>query len=156
MRYHKITPVDIANGPGCRETLWVAGCEHHCPNCHNPETWDKNGGVPFTDVVLQCLLDQLAPFYIRGLTISGGDPLAPYNRNVVEWIVTHVTKAFPQKDIWIYTGYTWEEIKDLPFLNMVDVIVDGEFIEAEKDIRLVFKGSKNQRVIDVKKSLAAG
>ena len=153
MNYIKITKVDIANGPGCRTVLWVSGCNHECKGCHNPQTWDCNAGKEFNDNTMQELLDSLEPDYIAGLTFSGGDPLHPNNRDAVMKIAEKVRQQYPQKSIWLWTGFLWEEIKNIYGLNNIDVIVDGPYIEAQRNISLPYSGSMNQRVLDVKKSL---
>ena len=155
MNYAKITTADIANGIGVRVTLWTQGCGHHCPGCQNPTTWDPASGTPFVEETMQELLDLLRPDYIRGLTFSGGDPLFIQNRLIVGYICERVRKEFGDtKDIWMWTGYTWDDIKNWGHLHYIDVLVDGPYIEAERDVSLPWAGSKNQRVIDVKKSLA--
>lgn len=157
MNYIKITTADIANGEGVRCTLWTTGCSHHCPGCQNPTTWDPKEGIPFIEETMQKLLDELRPDYIRGLTFSGGDPLFIQNRLIVGYICERVREEFGNtKDIWMWTGYEWDDIKDWDHLHYVDVLVDGPYIEAERDISLPWAGSKNQRVIDVKKSLERG
>lgn len=157
MNYAKITTADIANGIGVRVTLFVQGCAHHCPGCQNHTTWDPKKGTPFIEETMQELLDELRPDYIRGLTFSGGDPLFIQNRLIVGYICERVRKEFGDtKDIWMWTGYTWDDIKDWDHLQYVDVLVDGPYIEAERDISLPWAGSRNQRVIDVKQSLEKG
>lgn len=157
MNYIKITTADIANGEGVRCTLWTTGCSHHCPGCQNPTTWDSKEGIPFIEETMQELLDELRPNYIRGLTFSGGDPLFIQNRLIVGYICERVREEFGNtKDIWMWTGYEWDDIKDWDHLHYIDVLVDGPYIEAERDISLPWAGSKNQRVIDVKKSLERG
>ena len=156
MRYLKIENVDIGNGLDVGSVLWVSGCSHHCPQCHNPQTWDKNAGEEFTEEVLDNLLDKLKRPYIKRLTLSGGDPLFLGNRDEITNIVRKVKKNFPNIKIWCYTGYLWEEVKDLPCMDYIDVLVDGEFKIDLKDITLPFCGSSNQRVIDVQKSLKMG
>ncbi len=154
MNYIKITTPDIANGIGCRVTIFVSGCSHHCPSCQNPQTWDAAAGNPFIEDTMQELLDLLRPDYIQGLTLSGGDPLFIQNRLIVGYICERVRKEFGDtKDIWMWTGYEWDQIKDWDHLNYVDVLVDGPYIEAQRDISLPWAGSNNQRVIDVKRSL---
>lgn len=153
MNYIKITENDIANGPGVRVTLWVAGCDHQCEGCHNPQTWDKKAGMPFTTETKIKLLRLLSKGYIQGLTVSGGDPFFIANRDELISLLCLVRKTLPAKDIWVWTGYLWEEVKELSAMQYIDVLVDGPFIQEQKDITLVWKGSKNQRVIDVKKSL---
>ena len=156
MQYHNITKDDMLNGDGLRVVLWVAGCGHACPGCHNPITWDENGGLPFDEAAKEEIFTELAKDYVSGVTFSGGDPLYPANREQVGALAREVHARFPEKTIWLYTGFLWEDIKDLPFLKYVYVLVDGPFVEAEKDVTLHWKGSANQRVIDVKKSLAQG
>lgn len=158
MRYHNITKDDMRNGSGLRTVLWVAGCSHQCHNCHNPITWDPDGGIPFGPEAEAELLEAVGRDYMSGITFSGGDPLHPANREETGRLCREIRELFPQKNIWLYTGYCWEapEIQDLPWLSLVDVLVDGPFVEALKDPKLHWKGSSNQRVIDVPKSLAAG
>lgn len=156
MNYSAIKPVDIANGPGVRVSLFVSGCPHHCHGCFNAETWDYDHGEPFTSGTVFDILNLLMPVWIRGLSLLGGEPLAPKNITPVQGLVKNVKARFPDKTIWCYTGYLWEEVKDLPIMEYIDVLVDGRFIEAEKDISLRFRGSRNQRIIDVQKSLATG
>lgn len=156
MRYHNITKNDMLNGDGLRTVLWVAGCSHGCKNCHNPITWDICGGIPFDDAAKEELFEALKPDYISGITFSGGDPLHMQNRGEVGQLMEEIHEKFPNKTIWVYTGYSWEEVKDLPYLKYADVLVDGEFEEALKDTALHWKGSANQRVIDVKKTMETG
>ena len=146
----------MLNGEGLRAVLWVAGCGHACPGCHNPITWDACGGLPFDDAARDELFELLARDYIAGLTLSGGDPLFPANREDVTALCRTVRTRFPDKTIWLYTGYVWEEICGLPLLRDVDVVVDGPYIEAERDPLLEWRGSANQRVIDVQASLTQG
>lgn len=155
MRYHDITKDDMKNGEGLRVVLWVAGCGHACPGCHNPITWDADGGLLFDQEAEDELFEALAPEYIAGLTLSGGDPLFLKNRSDVAALCARVRQRLPDKTIWLYTGYAWEEIKDLPLLDNVDVVVDGRFIQAQADPLLHWRGSANQRVIDVKKTRAS-
>ncbi|MDE7399904.1 MAG: anaerobic ribonucleoside-triphosphate reductase activating protein [Oscillospiraceae bacterium] len=156
MRYHNITTDDMLNGDGLRTVLWVAGCTHSCEGCHNPITWDIDGGIPFDDAALQELFEKLKPDYISGLTLSGGDPLHPRNRDEVTGICAKCRKMFPDKTIWLYTGFTFEEILDLEIISLLDVIVDGPFVKAQFDPKLHWKGSANQRVIDVRETLNLG
>lgn len=156
MRYLKIENVDIGNGLDVGSVLWVSGCSHHCPQCHNPQTWDKNAGEEFTGEVLDNLLDKLKRPYIKRLTLSGGDPLFLGNRDEITNVVRKVKKNFPNIKIWCYTGYLWEEVKDLPCMDFIDVLVDGEFKVELRDITLPFCGSSNQRIINVKESLKKG
>lgn len=152
MNYHNITKEDMLNGEGLRVVLWVAGCEHHCKNCQNPITWDKNGGLPFDKAAEDELFEALDKPFIDGITFSGGDPLMVDNRSEVFRLIKKCRKLYPQKTIWLYTGYTWEQIKDLDGISDIDVIAEGEFVDKLKDNNLEWVGSSNQRVIDVKKS----
>lgn len=156
MRYHNITKDDMLNGDGLRAVLWLAGCEHACKGCHNPITWDINGGIEFDNTARNELFDLLEKDYIAGVTLSGGDPLHPANVNEVGLLVNEIKETFPEKTIWLYTGYQWDEIKMFPFIKNIDVLVDGEFIQELKDEKLHWKGSSNQNVIDVKKTLQEG
>jgi len=153
MHYHNITKDDMKNGDGLRVVLWVAGCGHHCEDCHNPITWDPNGGIEFDNAAERELLEILGRPYISGVTFSGGDPLFPGNREEIGRLVRLIDEKFPTKTKWLYTGYLWEEIQDLDFLDLLDVVVDGRFEKEKFDQTLHWKGSSNQRVIDVKKSL---
>ena len=154
MRYHNITKDDMLNGDGLRVVLWVAGCSHCCRDCHNPITWDPDGGLIFDNAAKNEIFEQLDKDYISGITISGGDPLHPANRLGVRELMAEIKDKYPSKTIWLYTGDTWEEILHYPVMKYVDVLVDGEFIAEEKDVKLMWKGSANQRVIDVQKTLA--
>ena len=159
MRFHKLKADDMLNGEGLRMVLFLSGCEHHCKNCHNPETWDCNSGIEFTDSHEAAIRLGLSVFdYHDGITLTGGDPLHPKNRNDVLKFVKHFKKCFQnRKTIWLYTGYLWEDIvKDeimYKVIKNVDVVVDGKFVEELADINYPYAGSTNQRVIDVKKSL---
>ncbi len=156
MRYHNITKDDMLNGDGLRTVLWVAGCSHGCKGCHNPITWDIEGGLLFDEPAKAELFAELEKDYVSGVTFSGGDPLHELNRSDVGKLVLEICEKYPDKSIWLYTGYNWEEIKDIPFIKNIDVLVDGEFIEALKDNTLKWKGSSNQRVIKAKESLQKG
>ena len=147
MNYHRIESTNLSNGLGWRVVLWVSGCEHHCKGCHNPETWDYNSGKFFGKKELHKLLDFMCSPHIKGLTISGGDPLAPQNRMDILEILKVVKGEFPYKDVWLYTGYTYEEVQDLEIMKYVDVVVDGKFEIENRDITLPFRGSSNQRII---------
>ena len=153
MQYHNITKDDMLNGDGLRVVLWVAGGGHACPGCHNPITWDENGGLPFDEAAKEEIFTELAKDYVSGVTFSGGDPLYPANREQVGALARDVHARFPEKTIWLYTGYRWEEISALPLMQYIDVLVDGKFIADLKDTKLHWKGSFNQRIIDVQKSL---
>ena len=156
MEYFKVSDLDTASELSSENVLWVSGCSHHCPQCHNPQTWDKNAGEEFTGEVLDNLLDKLKRPYIKRLTLSGGDPLFLGNRDEITNIVRKVKKNFPNIKIWCYTGYLWEEVKDLPCMDFIDVLVDGEFKVELRDITLPLCGSSNQRIINVKESLKKG
>ncbi len=153
MRYHNITKDDMRNGDGLRVVLWVAGCNHCCKECQNPITWDPDGGLLFDEAAKQEIFDQLDKDYISGITFSGGDPLHPANSLDVRNLMAEIKEKYPDKTIWLYTGDIWENIRDYPMLQYVDVLVDGEFQVESKDVKLLWKGSKNQRVIDVQQSL---
>lgn len=156
MRYHNITKDDMLNGEGLRVVLWLAGCEHACPGCQNPITWDVNGGIPFDEAAKQEIFDELEKPYISGITFSGGDPLHTKNRKETGELINEIKSRYPNKNIWVYTGYEWQDVKQLPFMENVDVLVDGRFVEALKDVQLPWKGSSNQKVIDVAQSLKLG
>ena len=157
MNYHNIKTDDMLNGDGLRVTCWVSGCNMGCFNCYNPQTWDFNSGIPFTDDTMQEILYDLSKPYIKGLTLSGGHPLDPHNAPKVLEIVKRVKMVFPNKDIWIYSGYEWENIIKnetlREILKYTDVLVDGAYVDELRDISLPFRGSSNQRIIDVPKSL---
>ncbi len=163
MNYGEIKRTDIANGLGVRVTLFVSGCTHHCRGCFQPETWDFHYGREYTGITEEEILSALDHTYIRGLTLLGGEPFEPENQAVLVRLLRRVRERFPQKDIWCYTGYTYET--DLlqggrarceateEMLSLIDVLVDGEFHEEEKNISLRFRGSENQRIIDLPKTL---
>lgn len=150
MRYLNILDCDIADGEGVRVALFVSGCPHHCKGCHNPQSWNPNNGKVFDQQAKEKLFNLAARDYIDGITLSGGDPLAPYNIADIRQLCLEFKQKFPNKTIWLYTGYTFDEIKALDFLKYVDVIVDGPFIEEQRDITLAFRGSSNQKIIKVK------
>ena len=156
MRYHNITKDDMLNGDGLRVVLWVSGCTHACPECHNPVTWDINGGLPFDEAAKKELFAELAKPYVSGVTLSGGDPLIPQNVDDVSALIDEIKEKFPQKTSWVYTGYEWKDVKDLPLMKNVDVLVDGPFVKALKDTKLYWRGSSNQRVIEAKRSIEEG
>lgn len=153
MHYHNITKDDMLNGEGLRVVLWVSGCSHHCKGCHNAQTWDAESGIPFDAAAEHEVFEILGRDYISGITFSGGDPLFPANRTEIERLARKVKLEYPDKNIWLYTGYRWEEISALPIMQWIDVLVDGKFMEDLKDSKLHWKGSFNQRIIDVQKSL---
>lgn len=153
MNYHNITKDDMLNGDGLRVVLWVSGCTHQCPECQNPITWDLAGGLPFDEDAENELFDALKPAYVSGITFSGGDPLHPFNQGEITRLAKKFKELEPEKTAWLYTGFSWENIKDLDIMKYIDVLVDGEFVADLKDNNLHWKGSANQRVIDVQKSL---
>ena len=142
MRYHNITKDDMLNGDGLRVVLWVAGCNHCCKGCQNPITWDPDGGLPFDDAAKQEIFEQLDKNYISGITFSGGDPLHPANRLDVRNLMAEIKEKYPDKTIWLYTGDSWEKIMHYPMMQYIDVLVDGEFVQEERDVKLLWKGSK--------------
>ena len=164
MNYGEIKKVDIANGTGVRVSMFVSGCTHHCKGCFNPETWNFNFGTEYTEQTEDELIEALSPGYIEGLSLLGGEPFEPENQKTLVKLLRRVKMELPEKNVWVYSGYLFEELTGkkesraftdttLEMLSMVDVLVDGEFIEELKDISLKFRGSSNQRIIDVQKSL---
>ena len=147
MNYAGIIYNDIANGPGVRVSLFVSGCRNHCPGCFNPQTWDFGYGEPFTKKTEKEIIKALRPSWIQGLSILGGDPMEPENQRALLPFFKRIRIMLPDKDVWLYTGYRLEDVSGSPLLPYVDVVVDGPFIEAEKDISLAFRGSRNQRII---------
>lgn len=156
MRYHNITKSDMLNGDGLRVVLWFAGCSHHCKNCQNPITWDPDGGLEFDEDAKQEIFEELDKDYISGITFSGGDPLYPGTREGLLALIREIKDRYPDKTMWLYTGYLWEDIRDLELVSYLDVVVDGRFVEELKDNNLPWKGSSNQRVIDVKETREIG
>ena len=163
MNYATIKNCDIANGPGVRVSLFVSGCTHRCPGCFNEVAWDFGFGEPFTQETIDYILQLLKPDYIQGLTLLGGEPFAPQNQEAVVGLLRQVKKAYPNKSIWAFSGYLFE--KDIlsgrigdtaEYLSYLDVLVDGPFIQAKKNLSLRFRGSENQRLIDVPASLRSG
>ena len=176
MNYLKIEHEDVCNGTGLRVVLWLSGCSHHCYNCQNPQTWNPDSGIPFDESAKQEIFNELSKDYISGITFSGGDPLYEYNLDEVLKLVKQIRNSYPDKTIWLYTGFEWNSLmskicqptfpdkdferiieihkKRKEIISNVDVLVDGEYIDEQKDLSLKFRGSKNQRVIDVKQSLA--
>ncbi len=153
MNYHNITKDDMLNGDGLRVVLWTAGCTHCCNGCQNPQTWDASGGIEFDEAAENELFEALSHDYISGITFSGGDPLHPFNRETVLRLAKKVKTQLPDKTVWLYTGFLWEEVKKAIDLTNIDVLVDGEFIKELNDNNLKWIGSSNQRIIDVQKSL---
>lgn len=166
MNYLEIKKYDIANGPGVRVSIFVSGCTHHCKGCFNPESWDFKAGKPFTEETIEELIESLKPDYIRGLTLLGGEPMEPANQQALLPLLKKVKETYPNKDIWAFSGYLFDkQIMDVmakkydftkEMIDYIDVLVDGEFHEEEKDLSIIFRGSRNQRIIDVKKSLKEG
>ena len=166
MNYANIKPRDIANGPGIRVSLFVSGCTHRCPGCFNAEAWDFTYGEPFDQAVIDRILSDLSPAFVKGLTLLGGEPFDPRNQSAVLDLLRQVKAAYPEKTIWAFTGYLFD--RDLlaghvgeptvcrEYLEHLDVLVDGPFVEAEKNLTLRFRGSANQRLIDVPASLKRG
>ena len=163
MNYATIKNCDIANGPGVRVSLFVSGCTHRCPGCFNEVAWDFDYGEPFTEEVMDSILEMLRPSYIRGLTLLGGEPFEPQNQSAVVQLLRKIKKEMPEKSIWAFSGYLFD--KDIlsgrlgdtsEYLSYLDVLVDGPFIEAKKNLSLRFRGSENQRLIEVPASLKAG
>lgn len=149
MRYHNITKDDMLNGDGLRVVLWVSGCRHRCKGCQNPVTWDENDGLVFDEEAKREIFEELSKDYIAGITFSGGDPLHEKNLYEITNLSREIKTTFPEKSIWLYTGADWEEVMEKEIFEYVDVCIDGEFIENKKDEKLLWKGSSNQRVIDV-------
>ena len=162
MNYATIKPIDVANGPGVRVSLFVSGCTHHCKGCSNSEAWDFNYGKPFEKQAEEEIFSALSPDYIEGFSLLGGEPFEPQNQETLLPFLRKLKDKFPNKSIWCYSGYSFEDIvagkvgdklTAMSMLSLIDILVDGEFIEEQKDLHLRFRGSANQRVIDVKKSL---
>lgn len=163
MNYATIKNCDIANGPGVRVSLFVSGCTHHCPGCFNEVAWDFDYGQPFTQQTIDSILDMLRPDYIRGLTLLGGEPFEPQNQGPVVELLRQVKQQLPEKSIWAFSGYLFDKdmlsgrLGDLgEYLSYLDVLVDGRFVESKKNLSLRFRGSENQRLIDVPASLRSG
>ena len=162
MYYGEIKNCDIANGPGVRVSLFVSGCTHHCKDCFNPEAWDFDYGEPFDEAVMEHILSLLAPDYIRGITYLGGEPFDPRNQPGLLALTRKIRAAFPEKSIWAFTGYVYgQTLPQLPevtdaLLAGLDVLVDGPFVAAKKNLSLRFRGSSNQRLIDIPKTLQTG
>lgn len=176
MNYLQITHEDVCNGEGLRVVLWLSGCSHHCYNCQNPQTWNPDNGIPFDESAKQEIFNELSKDYISGITFSGGDPLYEYNLDEVLKLVKQIRNSYPDKTIWLYTGFEWNSLmskicqptfpdkdferiieihkKRKEIISNVDVLVDGEYIDEQKDLTLKWRGSKNQNCIDVKQSLA--
>ncbi len=166
MNYADIKQYDVANGLGIRVSLFVSGCTHHCKNCFNKETWDFHFGNPFTEAEIEKILEYLKPSYVSGLSLLGGEPFEPENQPGLLPLVKKVKETYPEKNIWCYTGYLFDEdicgkmMDEVPetkeLLAYIDVLIDGPFIEERKNLKIRFRGSDNQRIIDVKKTMEAG
>ncbi len=156
MRYNKIRKMDISNGPGIRVSIFMQGCSFHCKDCFNNETWDFKAGKEFNDEVINKVLDLASLPHIVGLSILGGEPMHPNNREGTIKLAKAFKKRYPNKDIWVWSGYLFDELKDIEGLSYIDTLVDGRFVLEQANPTLKFRGSSNQRVIDVKKSLKAG
>ena len=166
MNYGEIKNCDIANGEGVRVSLFVSGCTNRCKGCFQPQTWDFNYGEPFTAQTAEKLLEMLAPDYINGLTLLGGDPFEPENQRVLLPFLRHMRQVLPHKTVWAFTGFTYEQLltdgahprceATDPMLTLIDVLVDGPYVEQLHDISLRFRGSSNQRLIDLNATRAAG
>lgn len=165
MYYGGIKDCDVANGPGVRVTLFVSGCTNHCVGCFQPQTWDFCYGEPFTGETEERLLRMLRPAYIRGLTVLGGEPFEPENQRALLPFLRRVRRELPEKDIWAFTGFTWETLMregshprceaTEEMLSLLDVLVDGPFVLSKRNLMLRFRGSENQRLLDVPKTIAA-
>lgn len=156
MNYIKIDTCNMNNGDGLRCVVWLSGCNHHCKNCFNPETWDENYGDEFGEIQQNIIYETLQQDWCSGITFTGGDPLFPKNIEQLLQLCKNIKKKFPKKTIWVYTGYSYDDVSLLDGFNNIDVLVDGEFVEELKSPLAKWVGSYNQRVIDVKKSLKSG
>ena len=152
MKYNTIRQMDISNGPGIRLAIFTQGCDHRCKGCFNSETWDFDGGKEFTEQTIELLIELAKPEHIAGISILGGEPLHPKNRDEVLRLVRKFKEKYPEKSVWLWTGYLWEDVAEYLIDSGVDVVVDGKFVEELKDFRLKYCGSTNQRVIDVWRS----
>ena len=165
MNYGAIKYCDIANGIGIRTVLFVSGCTHHCKGCFQPETWDFSYGQPYTEDTERAILDSLSPSYIHGLTLLGGEPMEPDNQRVLLPLLHRLKEEYPTKTVWCYSGYTYDELTGISrarcevtdeMLSLIDVLVDGEFVLEKKNISLRFRGSENQRIIDLLRTREEG
>lgn len=152
MNYHNIVHDDMLNGDGIRVTLFVSGCSLHCSFCQNPQTWDKDSGIVFDETAKKEIFAELEKSYISGITLTGGHPLEHYNIEECTKLCREIKQKFPQKTIWLYTGFDYDNVKDLPIMQYIDVLIDGDFKQELKDVSLKWRGSSNQRVIDIKRS----
>ena len=157
MRYNKIRKMDISNGPGVRVSIFMQGCAFHCKNCFNPETWDFKQGKEFTDETVNRVLELADKEYIEGLSILGGEPMHPTNIEGTTRLAKKFKEKFPDKTIWVWSGFLFDrDLKDKEVLKYIDVLIDGQYVDEKHDFRLKWRGSSNQRVIDVKESLKQG
>ncbi len=157
MHFNKVRKMDIANGPGVRVSVFMQGCEFHCKNCFNPETWNFDGGKDFTDEVIDKILDLCEPDFIEGLSILGGEPLHPKNIDGTTKLARAFKERFPKKTLWVWSGFLFDKnLQGKEVLNYIDVLVDGQYVDEKHNPTLKWRGSENQRVIDVQKSLKAG
>lgn len=166
MNYATVKTHDVANGEGVRVSLFVSGCTHHCKGCFNAEAWDFDYGEAYDEAIEQKVIDALAPSYISGLSLLGGEPFEPQNQPSLLKLLRRFRNEYPEKNVWCYTGYSFEndilagnlgdEAITIEMISLIDILVDGEFVEDLKDLHLRFRGSSNQRIIDVKKSLKCG
>ncbi len=166
MHYGEIKNCDIANGEGVRVSLFVSGCTNRCEHCFQPQTWDFCYGQPFTKEVEDSIIEMLKPDYVDGLTLLGGEPFEPQNQEALLPFVKRVRESYPKKNIWAFSGFTYEELttfgthphcgSTLPLLSLIDVLVDGRYMEAKKDITLRFRGSSNQRIINLPATMKTG
>lgn len=156
MRYHDISHDNMNNGDGLRVVLWVSGCSNHCPECQNPSTWDHNDGLIFDGYAWEEIEDQLEEDFIEGITFSGGDPLFKANREDITHLAKLIKDCYPEKTIWLYTGYVYEDISELEIMEYIDVLIDGPYVDKMRDTTLKWRGSSNQRVIDIKKTRELG
>ena len=170
INYHNITHDDMNNGDGLRVVLWLSGCSHHCYNCQNPQTWNPDSGIPFDESAKQEMFTELSKDYVSGITFSGGDPLHEQNLDEVLKLVQEIRNLFPEKTIWLYTGFTWNQVvhpivtddinperdkileKRKTIISLCNIVVDGEYIDEQQDVTLKWRGSKNQRCIDIQQS----
>ncbi len=156
MRYNKIRKMDISNGTGVRVSIFFQGCSFHCKNCFNPETHDFQGGEEFTDETIKKVLELCKPDYIAGLSMLGGEPLHPINIEGATKLAKEFKKAYPNKNLWVWSGFLFEQLKDKEIFKYIDILVDGQFVDEQKNLMLKFRGSANQRIIDVQQSLKTG
>ena len=156
MRYHKIRKMDIANGPGIRISIFFQGCSFHCKNCFNHDTWDFEGGLEFGEEQIQMILDLAKEDFVTGLSILGGEPMHPNNREGTTSLIKRFRETYPNKNIWMWSGFLFDDLKDLEAISHIDVLVDGTYMDDLRNPNLKWRGSSNQRVIDVQKSLKKG